>query len=123
MIASAGLAAHPSVHTGSNQLRFERKIQQKMIDPEPGVLFPMLAKVIPECVDPLVRETCAHGICPALGEQPLETLAGGRLQQGVFEPRAWVVDVKVGRYYIVITAQHHRLTAFAQGTRMADQPL
>ena len=74
-----------------------------MIDPEAGVLLPVLAKVIPEGVDLLVRETRPHRICPALRKQPLVTFAAFRLQQCVCKPGARVVDVKVSGLWVAET--------------------
>src|SRR6266478_5326954 len=79
MVAGSGLTAYPGVHAGINQLGTQSRIKQKMIDPKTRVLLPMLPKIIPESVHPLVGETGPHRIAPALRQQPLVTLL---LQEG-----------------------------------------
>src|SRR5712671_4844791 len=86
VVTGSGLAAHPGVHAGIDQFRSEDRVEQQVIDPHTGILLPMLTKVIPESVNPLVREMRPDRIRPALGEQPLITLAGLWLQQGIIDP-------------------------------------
>src|SRR5262249_15532876 len=83
MIAGAWRTADPSVDARFDQLLLKGSIEQQMIDPQPGVLLPMLAKIIPERIDPLVREMRPQGISPALCEQASVTVAGFWLEQRV----------------------------------------
>src|SRR5690606_22974912 len=69
MVACTRLAAYPGVDAGVDQSLGQGWIEQQMVDPQTGVAFPVLAKIVPERVDRLVRVPGAHRIEPALREQ------------------------------------------------------
>ena len=121
MIAGSFLAAHPFVDAGINQAHL--RSQQQMVDAQPRIGLPMLAKIIPERVDALVRIARAQRVGPALRQQTPITFAAFGLQQRILEPRSRVVDVVVGRHHIEIARDHHRMAAIAQRRRMGDQAL
>jgi hypothetical protein len=55
MIAGVGLAAHPAMHAGVAQPRRERRVEQQVVDAQAAVALPVLAEVVPEREDLLVR--------------------------------------------------------------------
>src|SRR5688500_1140617 len=83
-----------------------------MIDAQAGVVFPMLAKVIPESVDRLFREKMPNGIDPALREEALVSLADFGLKERVFAPGTGIVDIKVGGDDVVIADQRDGFFGF-----------
>ena len=60
-----------------------RRVQQQVVDPQPGVPPPRPARVVPERVDPLARVQVPERVGPTLGEEPAVRLARLRPGQGV----------------------------------------
>jgi len=52
MITGTLLSAHPAIDTGRAQPRSQLRIQQQVVDAQSGIARPVLAEVIPECIDP-----------------------------------------------------------------------
>ncbi len=114
---------HPLVHPGIDQTRRQFGVQQQMVDTQPRVGLPVLAEVIPEGIDALVRVARAQRIGPALCQQAAVAFPALGLQQRVLEPRARVVDVLVGRHHVEVAGQHHRMATVIQALRVTDQAL
>jgi hypothetical protein len=83
MVAGLGLVAHPCIDTCPFQIRRKLAIEQQVIDSQPGIAGPVVAEIVPEGVDTLVRVQMANGIDPALIKQSLVTRSRLRLQQRV----------------------------------------
>src|SRR5688572_17399694 len=83
VVAGGGLAADPGIDTGVEEARGEFAVEQKVIDAHAGILFPVLAEIIPEGVDRFVGKLRADGVGPTLREEPLVTVAGFGLEEGV----------------------------------------
>src|SRR5947208_15360069 len=88
VVARLGKTAHPRVHAGVHQARGELPAEQQVIDAQPRVALPVLAEVIPERVDRLVRMPRAERIDPSLLQQALVALAAPGLQQRILAPGA-----------------------------------
>ncbi|MNE78043.1 hypothetical protein D3C80_1744100 [compost metagenome] len=86
MIAGLGFVAHPGIHARLLQIRAETEVEQQVINTEPGITRPMIAKIVPERVDALLGIQVTNSIDPALRQQLLEIRPRFRLQQRVLEP-------------------------------------
>ena len=94
-----------------------------MIDAKTRVAFPVVAEVVPEREDLLVRVNRADRVDPSLREQALIGIARLGLQQGILAPMLRVVDVEVSRHDVVVACEDHRLAAVVKRLRMLDEPL
>lgn len=88
MVAGVRFIAYPGIHARLMQIRTQRRIEQQMVDPQPGIFLPMLTEIVPERVEPVLRVQMPQRIRPALIQQALITCATLRLQQRVLEPGA-----------------------------------
>src|SRR5690606_41358214 len=70
VIARPRLIADPAIDIRVDEARREHSVQQQMIDAQPRVALPVVAEVLPERVDPLVRMDGGERIDPTLREQP-----------------------------------------------------
>src|SRR5688500_3062117 len=86
MIAGLGQIAHPAVDAGLAQARRQFRVEQDVVDAQPGVALPVIAEVIPEGIDALLRMLGTQGVDPALLEQAEPGSAALRLQQRVATP-------------------------------------
>ena len=86
-----------------------------MVDAEAGVVFRVLAEVVPEGVDGFFGEEVTDGVSPALGEELLVAGASLGLEEGVFAPGAGVVDVEVGGDNVVIADEGDGFFGFGEG--------
>jgi len=55
MVAGVGFIAHPGIYPGVLQIRTQGRVEQQMINAQAGVFLPVLAEVIPERVEPILR--------------------------------------------------------------------
>src|SRR6185437_2776187 len=96
-------AAHPVIDVGVEEAGREIGTQQQVIDSQTRVALEVIAKEVPERVEPFLRMAGAQGIHPALIEQTLVGGAGLRLQQRVLPPAFRIVDIGVGRHHVVVS--------------------
>lgn len=82
-----------------------------MVDAQARVLLPVLTEIVPERVHTLFRIQVPHRVNPTLAQQPLKALAALRLKECILEPRAGVVDIKVGEHNVLVTREDNRVFA------------
>ena len=90
-------ATNLAVNPGGAQARRQRRAEQEVVDPQPGVAPPAIALVVPEGVERALRVAGAKRIDPALIEQASEGGTAGGLQQRIALPRPGRIDVGLGR--------------------------
>src|SRR5688572_13958297 len=83
----------------------------------------MIAEIIPEGIDALVRIQCAYRIGPPLLQQALVCLAAFRLEQRVAAPGLRIVDVEVRGHDVEVAREHDRAALPQQCTGVTIQPL
>src|SRR5688572_19928088 len=81
----------------------------------------MLAEIIPEGVDRFVRELRSDGIGPTLCQEPLVTVAGFGLEEGVVAPGAGIVNVEIGGDDVVVAGEDDGLAGGGEGFGVLDE--
>ncbi|MNP85742.1 hypothetical protein D3C76_1856210 [compost metagenome] len=66
MVAGLGPVADPGIHPSGLEVRRELRVEQQVVDTQPGIARPVVAKIVPEGVDPLIRVQMTQRIGPAL---------------------------------------------------------
>src|SRR5262245_14815159 len=86
MVARFFLAAYPGVDVRIHETGGERLAEQQVIDAQARIALPVIAEVVPEGIDPLLRMAGANRIEPPLLEQSLIRVPRLGLQQRVLAP-------------------------------------
>ena len=86
MITGMLFTPYPCIYADVFQVRGEYRVEQQMVDAQPGILLPMLTEIIPKRVHPLFRVQVPQRVDPALGKQPLKALTAFWLEEGILEP-------------------------------------
>ena len=108
MVARLLPAAHVPVDAGAHQPSRRRRVEQQVIDAQPGVAPVGIAKVIPVGVDRLVGMHRPQGIGPPLPGEACKGLTHLDPEQGVVDPALGLVHVALGRDHVVIAREDHR---------------
>ncbi len=125
MVARFLPAAHIAIDARRPQSRGKSGTQQQVIDAQTGVPAISVAEVVPEGINHLLRVQRTQCISPALRKQILEGLTDLRPEQSVVDPPFRLIDVLLGRDYVVITSEYGRFAAgyqIACMTRQASNP-
>lgn len=75
MVARLLPTADFAIDAPADQPLRQRRAEQDVIEPQPGVSAPGIPQVIPECIDGLVGVQRADGVEPALADQIVEGAA------------------------------------------------
>ena len=108
MIARAFAAAHIAVDARLQEARRRRRAEQEMIDTQAGIAAPGVPEIIPKGVDGPVGMEMAKGVGPSQADEATIGFAALRLEKGVVQPGAGIVDVEVCRNDIIIARKDDR---------------
>jgi hypothetical protein len=86
VIARLFPGSHLVLNTGRLQPTGERRAQQQMIDPEPGIALERIPVIVSEGVDWFIRIKSSQRVGPALVEQPAIGRAPLRREQRIVQP-------------------------------------
>ena len=123
MVARLLPAAHVPVDAGAHQPSRRRRVEQQVIDAQPGVAPVGIAKVIPVGVDRLVGMHRPQGIGPPLPGEACKGLTHLDPEQGVVDPALGLVHVALGRDDVVIAREDHRRLGGNELCGVSEQPL
>src|ERR1700689_465347 len=94
-----------------------------MIDAQAGVASEIVSEVVPESVDALVRMQLAHGVGPALSDQVRKGLARFGTKERVIHPAFRLVNIKLGRDYVVVAGENDGRVSSEKIFRMFRQAI
>src|SRR5271166_6449047 len=101
-------APHVAIDARVVQTTRKRPTEEQVIDAQPRIPSPSVPEVIPEGVDALAGMLLAHGIGPALGDEPSERVPHLGPEESIIDPALGLIDVEVGRYDVVVAGENDR---------------
>ena len=82
--------------------------EQEMIDAQPCITAPGVAKIIPKGVDALVRVEGANGVGPSLTDEAVKGFAHLGPKQRIVEPPFRLINVEIGRHDVKVAGENDR---------------
>ena len=111
------------VHARTGQSLGSGRIEQQVVDPQPGVPPPRPTRVVPEREDLFAWVQVPKGVRPPLREQSPVRLAGLRPEQGAGLLACRIVDVEFLGEHVVIARQDDRVGRVHQFRGPSREPL
>lgn len=95
--------------------------EQEVIDPQTRIAGEGIPKILPECIDALIRMEKPDRVRPALSHEVGVCSSDLRTKQRVVQPPLRLVDVELGRHDVEIANQRYRHVQFQQFIRVGMQ--